>query len=145
MDKKPNVDDSPRIYMQFLHRSKDTAKNHQSSEYNNQLQIDNKHLLDKIIRNKERKVDLSFHSYSLAMHEKRHREIERINKENKKMVRRINEQNSVVRKNISVENYHTTRTARNENKNITAQGWNCSPLKSRKLPKLTQFYGFGER
>ena len=52
VDKKPNIDDSPRMYMQFLQRSKDTARNHKSSEYNNQLQVDNKHLLDKIIRNK---------------------------------------------------------------------------------------------
>ena len=52
VDKKPNQDESPRMYMQFLHKSKDTAKNHKSCEYKNQLQIDNKHLLDKIIKNK---------------------------------------------------------------------------------------------
>ena len=77
------------------------------------------------------------------MHEKRHREVEKINEENKKIVKRINQQHSVVRKSINENNFSHIKAGgglKTEKKNITSQGWNCSPLKERKLPKLAQIH-----
>ena len=59
--------------MNFLHKTKVVAKDHQVSEDNIKIQLDNKHLLDKIVKNKSRRIDFSVQTYHLAMHEKRHR------------------------------------------------------------------------
>ena len=65
--------------MSFLNKCRTAAKGHQSAEDQSKIVAENKHLLDKILRVRNRKFAIPSQTYHLAMHEKRNREIEKIN------------------------------------------------------------------
>ena len=84
------------------------------------INLENKYLLEKIVKNKCRKMETSSMSshYQLAMHEKRFREIDRINNENQKMANRISAQNSVLRKTILSDKFNSTHKLSNKSNKI---------------------------
>lgn len=134
VDRKPFRDSSPEFYMNFLNRCKQVSKNHKDSEQVVKIVHENKLLLSKIIEARDKKMAPPSQSYHLAMYEKRNREIEKINDENVQIAKRITEQYSNLRKSL----YATKHPGKNrsaEKKTVYA-GWNYSPIKERKLPKL---------
>lgn len=68
------------------------------------------------------------------MHEKRNREIEKINGENKKIAQRITEQYSTLRQTLA--SLKSKENSPKTDKKATYACWNYSPIKPRKLPKL---------
>ena len=97
--------------------------------------LENKHLLNKILKNRTRKFEGPSESYHLAIHERRNREIEKINVENKKIAQRITNQYSTIQQTlVSLKNRETS--SKNEKKTTVYASWNHSPMKPRKLPKL---------
>jgi len=65
--------------MKFLQKCKQTSRQHKDSENVLKVYHENKHLLNKIIEVREKKAEPMSESYHLNMHEKRNREIEKIN------------------------------------------------------------------
>lgn len=61
--------------MNFLHKCKVVSKHHKDSEEVIKVSYENKNLLDKIMRARDKKADPPSQSYHLNMHEKRNREI----------------------------------------------------------------------
>ena len=59
--------------MTFLNKTKYVANKHRHNESQSLIGNENKHLLDKIVKAKNRKSPEKKNSYSLAMYEKRYR------------------------------------------------------------------------
>ena len=135
VDRPVVKDTSPDFYMTFLHKCKNVAKDHHTAEESSKIVLENKHLLNKILKNRTRKFEVSSQSYHLAMHEKRNREIEKINAENKKIASRITEQYSTLRKTLGNSRVQES-LPKQTLKKTTYATWNYSPIKPRKLPKL---------
>ena len=73
VDKKPSQDTSSKFYMTFLHKTKYVSRTHHSQEKDSLIGLENKHLLNKIVRAKNRKMAGTSPNYGLAMYEKRYR------------------------------------------------------------------------
>ena len=100
MDRKPVRDTSTDFYRTFLQKCKGISRDHHRSESNLKIVKENQYLLDKIARNKNSNLMTQSEIYHINLHERRNREIEKINQENLRMVKRITEQPSVLRKTV---------------------------------------------
>lgn len=135
VDKKVQLDNSPEQYMHFLNRSRNAAKGLKENQEKDRICLENKYLLDKIVREKSRKFEKVSKSYHLAMHEKREKEMKRINQENARIAKRITEQYSTLRKTlVNQPPPHKSRYC--DGANSRFQGMDYSSTRSRKLPKL---------
>lgn len=134
VERKPFRDTSPEFYMNFLHKCKIVSKQHKDSQEVIKVSYENKNLLNKIMQARDKKMQPPSQSYHLNMHEKRNREIEKINDENLQIAKRITEQYSNLRRSLYKDLNKTDKRSSQKKTNYAC--WNYSPLKERKLPKL---------
>jgi len=94
---------------------------------------ENQILLEKIITAKKRKTEKGQERYTLAMHEKRWREQDKIHEENKKIASRVLQQTATIHhKNVP----STPKQLRESPSRVQQKTFYESRVKERKLPKL---------
>jgi len=82
--------------MTFLNQCHQRSNHHRSQEHLTQISTHNQLLLDKIVKAKKTHNPKQEDRYMLALHEKRFRELEKINSENRKIALRVVQQTATI-------------------------------------------------